>query len=87
MTVVGVCTKQTFSYIWKTRFVGQGISAALQYFTIMYCNACHTSLYQKNTASAIWILLLAILQFFSSPLIYSIHIPKVKILSMQNGSF
>ena len=33
----GVCTKQNiFSYIWRTRFVGQGISAALQSFRQLY---------------------------------------------------
>ena len=36
MTFVEVCTKKNmFPYIWRGRFMGQDISAELQYFTIM----------------------------------------------------
>ena len=49
-----------FSYIWRTGFVDQHISAALQYFIIILF--CHIFfLYQKLAACAIWILHLDLL--------------------------
>ena len=55
-----VCTKQV-SHIWKIRFVGQSLHAALQYFIIMLF--CHTFI-NKLLAASIWILHLAILNFW-----------------------
>ena len=47
----GFCTKQMFAYIWRTRFLGQGVSAASQNFTII-CFLPYFFLFQKT---AIWL--------------------------------
>lgn len=42
-----------FNYIWRTRLVGQCLSAVLQYFIVVLL--CHTFyLYHNITSSVIW---------------------------------